>query len=149
MIDDVTRDNPVFVSRLDWHMAVANSVALKIAGITRETPDPPGGTIVRDASGEPTGLLKDAAMDTRRTIDGRNPNGWIPEQRITVEEALRAYTVSNAWAMFAENEVGRIAPGLFADIVVLSQDLFTIAPEKIVETKVDVTIFDGRVIHER
>ena len=404
MIDRVTPDNPVFVSRLDGHMALANSVALKLAGITRETPDPPGGTIVRDARGEPTGLLKDAAMAavyaaipaptlaqrttaakaalaeaarlgvtslcdmsgsdayddfrayqrldrngeltsriylftpmsdyerlanasitkgfgsdrlrigglkafsdgslgsstaaffepfvgepenrglvmeelsdgslarwaaaadahdlqlaihaigdransailtlfeslprfrerrfrvehaqhldpqlvkrfandrviasmqpyhavddgrwaekkigherakgtyafrslldagavltfgsdwtvapldpilgiaaavTRRTIDGRNPEGWIPEQKITVEEALRAYTTSNAWAMFAENAVGRIAPGMLADIVVLSQDLFTIPPAQIETTRVDLTIFDGRVLYER
>src|SRR5687767_4885752 len=63
MIDALTPDNPVFVSRLDGHMAPANTVALKLAGITRETPDPPGGTIVRDKNGEPTGLLKDAAMN--------------------------------------------------------------------------------------
>lgn len=63
LIDDVTRDNPVFVSRLDIHMALANAVALRLAGITRHTPDPPGGTIVRDADGEPTGLLKDSAMN--------------------------------------------------------------------------------------
>ncbi len=63
LIDDVTPDNPVFVNRLDGHMALANSLALKRAGITRTTPDPPGGTIVRDANGEPTGVLKDAAMD--------------------------------------------------------------------------------------
>lgn len=404
MIDASTPDNPVFVSRLDGHMALANAVALKLAGITRETPDPPGGTIVRDANGEPTGLLKDAAMGavyavipmrtldervaaarvglaeaarvgvtsfcdmsdseafedfrayqrleregaltarvyqfvplselarleaagvekrfggprlrigglkgfsdgslgsstayffdpfegeprnrglameeltngamakwvaqadaanlhvaihaigdranaevlsifesrpdfkrrrfriehaqhlnpelikrfaadrvvasmqpyhaiddgrwaekkigrerakhtyafrslldagavltfgsdwtvapldpllgihaavTRRTIDGKNPNGWVPEQKITVEEALRCYTANNAWAMFAENEVGKIAPGMLADIVVLSEDLFTIAPETIETVKVDVTIFDGKVIFER
>jgi predicted amidohydrolase YtcJ len=405
MIDALTPDNPVFVSRLDGHMAVANSVALKLAGITRETPDPPGGTIVRDKNGEPTGLLKDEAMSpvyavippasheervaaaraalgeaarlgvtslcdmsggleafddfrayqqleregaltsriylfspvsayerlkaasvekrfgsdklrigalkgfadgslgsstaafyepfvgepenrgltmqeltdgsmakwvadadasnlhiaihaigdranadvlsifesrpdfknrrfriehaqhlnpelikrfaagrviasmqpyhaiddgrwaekkigkerakgtyafrslldagavltfgsdwtvapldpiqgiyaavTRRTLDGKHPKGWVPEQKITVEEALRAYTVSNAWAMFAEHETGRIAPDLLADIVVLSDDLFTIAPEKIEGVKVEMTIFDGRVIYER
>ena len=405
MIDAVTPDNPVFVSRLDGHMAVANSVALKLAGITRETPDPPGGTIVRDDNGEPTGLLKDAAMSavfavipapsveervaagraalreaarfgvtsfcdmssgsdawadfrayqrleregaltarvalftpisgyqrlvnagvekhfgsdrlrigglkgfadgslgsstagffepfegepqnrglmmeemttgamakwvadadahdlhvaihaigdrandavlsifesrpnfrerrfriehaqhlnpelikrfaadrviasmqpyhaiddgrwaekkigpqrakgtyafrslldagalltfgsdwtvapldpilgiyaavTRRTLDGRNPNGWVPEQKITVEEALRCYTVNNARAMFAEDRVGRIAPGMLADIVVLSDDLFTVAPEKLDSVKVDMTIFDGKVIYER
>jgi len=63
LIDDATPENPVFVDRLDGHMALANSLALKLAGITRETPDPPGGTIVRDAKGEPTGVLKDAAMD--------------------------------------------------------------------------------------
>jgi predicted amidohydrolase YtcJ len=62
LIDAVTPDNPVFSNRLDGHMALANSLALKLAGITRETPDPPGGTIVRDARGEPTGVLKDAAM---------------------------------------------------------------------------------------
>jgi predicted amidohydrolase YtcJ len=62
MIDQGTPENPVFVSRLDGHMGLANSLALKLAGITRETPDPPGGSIVRDAHGEPTGILKDAAM---------------------------------------------------------------------------------------
>lgn len=64
LIDDTTRNVPVLVSRLDGHMALANSNALKIAGITRNTPDPPGGEIVRDANGEPTGILKDAAMDS-------------------------------------------------------------------------------------
>ncbi|CAM5474278.1 amidohydrolase [Rhodanobacter lindaniclasticus] len=63
LIDAVTPDNPVFINRLDGHMALANSLALKLAGITRDTPDPPGGSIVRDASGEPTGMLKDAAMN--------------------------------------------------------------------------------------
>ncbi|MBP6821860.1 MAG: amidohydrolase [Acidobacteria bacterium] len=63
LIDAVTQDNPVFINRLDGHMALANSLALKLAGITRDTKDPDGGTIVRDASGEPTGVLKDAAMN--------------------------------------------------------------------------------------
>lgn len=94
-------------------------------------------------------LLGIYAAVTRRTLDGRNPKGWIAEQKITVEEALRCYTQNNAYAMFAENEVGRIAPGMLADIVVLSDDLFTIPPEKIEDVLVDVTIFDGRVIYER
>jgi predicted amidohydrolase YtcJ len=401
MIDEVTPDHPVFVSRLDGHMALANSVALKLSGITRETPDPPGGTIVRDARGEPTGLLKDNAMDpvwalvpapsleqrvsaaraalaeaarvgvtslcdmssgeaayedfrayqqllkenaltsrvylfvplstwqrlaaagverafgdsrlrigglkgfadgslgsstawfsdpyldnpstsglampgllsgdmeknvrgataanlhvaihaigdrandavlriyegdpklrerryriehaqhlnadlirrfaadrviasmqpyhaiddgrwadrkigksrsagtyafrslldsgavltfgsdwtvapldpilgiyaavTRRTIDGLNSKGWVPEQKISVEEALKCYTVNNAWAMFQEQEIGRIAPGMRADLVVLSRDLFTIPPEQIEQVKVDLTIVNGKV----
>lgn len=63
LIDAVTPDNPVFINRLDGHMALANSLALKLAGITRDTNDPDGGTIVRDANGEPTGVLKDAAMN--------------------------------------------------------------------------------------
>ena len=94
-------------------------------------------------------LLGVYAAVTRRTIDGKNPGGWIPEQRISVEEALRAYTVTNAWAMFAEQSIGKITPGMFADVVVLSDDLFTIAPEKIEKVKVDVTIFDGRVVFTR
>ncbi len=60
--DSVTPDNPVFVQRLDGHMAVANSAALRAAGVTATTADVEGGTIVRDADGEPTGLLKDEAM---------------------------------------------------------------------------------------
>jgi len=61
LIDAVTPDHPVFVNRLDGHMSLANSLALRLAGITRDTKDPDGGTIVRDASGEPTGIIKDNA----------------------------------------------------------------------------------------
>jgi len=89
------------------------------------------------------------AAVTRRTLDGKNPNGWIPEQKITVEEALRCYTANNAWAIFRENDIGKIVPGMLADIAVLSDDLFAIPPEKIENAKVDLTIFDGRVIYER
>src|SRR5215510_107055 len=64
LIDSFTSETPVFVSRLDGHMALANSLVLRLAGVTRETPDPPGGLIVRDPkTGEPTGVLKDAAMN--------------------------------------------------------------------------------------
>jgi predicted amidohydrolase YtcJ len=89
------------------------------------------------------------AAVTRRTLDGKNPNGWIPEQKISVEEALRCYTANNAWAIFRENDIGRIAPGYLADVAVLSDDLFTIAPEQIENVKINMTIFDGRVIYER
>ncbi len=68
-IDAVTPDHPVWINRLDGHMALANSVALKLAGVTRATKDVAGGEIVRDRSGEPTGVLKDNAMalvDARR-----------------------------------------------------------------------------------
>lgn len=94
-------------------------------------------------------LLGIYAAVTRRTIDGKNPEGWIPEQKISVEEALRCYTVNNAWAMFAEKEVARIAPGMLADIAVLSADLFTIPPEQIESVLVDLTIVDGEVVFER
>ena len=62
LIDSSTPNTPVFVNRLDGHMALANSLALKLAGVTRQTLDPPGGVIVREKSGEPTGVLKDAAQ---------------------------------------------------------------------------------------
>lgn len=358
LVDDV--DRPVFVSRLDMHMALANTRALQLAGITRHTPDPPGGTIVRDANGEPTGILKDEAMKLvpvppptieervaaaraalveaarfgvtalcdmsgpeaeddlrayqaldlptarihlfmplfgahktngvkgfgdgslgsstaaffepycddpsnrgllmvddrmRETVaraegivaihaigdrandevlkifesmprgrrdriehaqhlspslierfaaaeviasmqpyhavdDGRwmepkigaararwayafrdlldagvtvtfgsdwtvaplNPllGVWAAVTRgVTVTEALRCYTANNAFAIRREHEIGRIAPGMLADLVVLSDDLFTIAPERIPEVNVDFTIFDGQTIYER
>src|SRR6185503_13446309 len=59
LIDAMTPNHPVFVQRLDGHMGLANSLAMRLAGITRETEDPPGGTVLRDASGDPTGILKD------------------------------------------------------------------------------------------
>lgn len=88
------------------------------------------------------------AAVTRQTIDGRNPGGWIPEQRITVEEALRCYTTTGAWALFAEREIGTIAPGMRADLAVLSHDLFSISPDEIGDTTVDMTIADGHIVHE-
>ncbi|MCU1347955.1 MAG: putative metal-dependent hydrolase [Acidobacteria bacterium] len=94
-------------------------------------------------------LLGVYAAVTRRTIDGRNPDGWIPAEKISIDEALKSYTVNNAYAMFMENEIGRIGPGLRADIVILSDDLFSIAPEKIEGVQIDLTLFDGRVIYER
>lgn len=93
-------------------------------------------------------LLGIYAAVTRRTLDGRHPAGWIPEQKITVDQALRCYTTSNAWAMFAENETGAIAPGHYADIAVLSDDLFSIDPAEIEDVKVEMTVFDGKVIRD-
>ena len=61
-IDSVTSDHPVWINRLDGHMALANSAALRLAGVDARTPDVEGGTIVRDATGAPTGVLKDNAM---------------------------------------------------------------------------------------
>src|SRR5262249_9239459 len=107
LIDSVTPDNPVFINRLDGHMCLANSLALKLAGVTRETPDPPGGTIVRDASGEPTGVLKDAAMSYVYKVI---PN---PSEEV-IAEAVRA-----AMRYAAENGVTSVqdmsaAPDVFA-----------------------------------
>ena len=89
------------------------------------------------------------AAVTRRTTDGRNPNGWVPEEKITVEEALRCYTVNNAWAIFREHELGRIAPGYLADLAVLSADIFSVPAAEIERVRVEMTVFDGRVVADR
>jgi predicted amidohydrolase YtcJ len=86
------------------------------------------------------------AAVTRRTLDGKHPGGWIPEQKITVAEAVRAYTMGSAYGSFEEKLKGSIEPGKLADLVVLSDDIFSIDPVKIADTKVLMTIFDGRVI---
>ena len=88
------------------------------------------------------------AAVTRRTLDGKNPDGWIPEQKITVEEAVRAYTVGSAYAEFQEGSKGTITPGKLADIVMLSQDIFSINPREIEKAKVLLTIMDGRIVYK-
>jgi predicted amidohydrolase YtcJ len=92
-------------------------------------------------------LLGIHAAVTRQTIDGRNPTGWLPEQKITVEEAVRAYTSSGAYAEFAEKNKGTIEAGKLADVVVLSQDIFRIDPNQIQKTSVVYTIVGGRVVY--
>jgi len=89
------------------------------------------------------------AAATRATLDGKNPNGWVPEQKISVAQAVHAYTVGAAYAEHQEAVKGSIAPGKLADLVVLSDDIFAIAPASIEKTKVDMTIFDGKVIYRR
>lgn len=90
----------------------------------------------------------DAAV-TRRTIDGANPAGWVPEQRVTLEETLRAYTAGSARAGYADDRLGRIAPGMLADLVVLDRDVFQEDPERLVESRVDLTVVEGRVVYRR
>jgi predicted amidohydrolase YtcJ len=86
------------------------------------------------------------AAVTRRTLDGENPGGWVPEEKVSVEDAVRAYTVNGAWAQFAENEKGTIAAGKLADLVVLDRDIFAIPPEAIGEARVRLTVFDGCIV---
>ena len=86
---------------------------------------------------------------TRRTLDDKNPEGWVPKQKITVEEAVRAYTSDAAYASFEEKSKGTLAPGFLADIVMLEKDIFTIPPEQIRDVKVDATIVGGKLVYER
>lgn len=89
------------------------------------------------------------AAVTRRTLDEKNPSGWHPEQKISVEQALKSYTANNAYAGFMEDRSGKISKGYLADFVVLSDNLFTIAPEKIRSVKVERTIINGKEVFSR
>ena len=90
LVDAATPEHPVFVQRLDGHMALANSQALRLAGVTRDTPEVPGGTIVRDERGEPTGLLKDNAMDlVARAIPAASRQENLAAARAALVEAAR------------------------------------------------------------
>ncbi|MEZ4417386.1 MAG: amidohydrolase [Gemmatimonadota bacterium] len=89
------------------------------------------------------------AAVTRQTIDGANPEGWVPEQRITLEDALVAYTRGGARAGFMESEVGSLEVGKAADLVVVSGDLFGTEPDRIGELVADLTVVDGTVEYRR
>ena len=89
------------------------------------------------------------AAATRRTLDGKHPNGWVPEQKITVAEAIRAYTMGSAYASFDETIKGSIEPGKLADMVVVSDDILSVPAVEIEKTRVQTTVFDGKVIYRR
>ena len=89
------------------------------------------------------------AAVTRRTLDDKNPRGWVPEQKITVGEALRAYTYGNAWATFNEQKWGTLAPGRFADVVVLDRDPFAVAPESLGTIKPRFTLVGGKIVYRK
>src|SRR2546427_1982163 len=89
------------------------------------------------------------AAVTRRTLDGKNPGGWVPDQKITVGEALRAYTYGNAWATFNEQKWGTLAAGRFADVVVLDRDPFAVAPESLGTIQPRFTIVGGKVVYRK
>ncbi|MBV9343241.1 MAG: amidohydrolase family protein [Acidobacteria bacterium] len=91
-------------------------------------------------------MLTIYAAVTRATLDGKNPNGWFPEQKLTVTEAIEAYTMGSAFAEFEEQEKGSISPGKLADMVLLDQDIFTIDPVKIGDTKILKTFVGGKLV---
>ena len=93
-------------------------------------------------------LLGVYAAVTRATLDGKNPNGWFPEQKLTVAEAVEAYTMGSAYAEFQEKEKGSITPGKLADMVLLSDDIFSTAPEKIRDVRVLKTFVGGKLIFD-
>ena len=88
------------------------------------------------------------AAVTRRTADDKNPNGWFPEQKISVDEAVRGFTWGSAYAEFQEKEKGTLELGKLADLIILSDDIFAIDPAKIAEVRVLTTIVDGKVAYQ-
>ncbi|HWX19379.1 MAG TPA: amidohydrolase, partial [Candidatus Binatia bacterium] len=93
-------------------------------------------------------LLGLKAAATRQTLDGKHPEGWLPEQKITLDEAVRAYTYGSAYAEFAEKVKGTLTPGKVADLVVLDRDIYKVAPGEVDQARVVMTILDGRVVFE-
>jgi predicted amidohydrolase YtcJ len=88
------------------------------------------------------------AAVTRRTLDDRHPDGWVPEQKIRVEDALRAYSSGSAFAGFQDGELGVLAPGMLADFVLIDRDITRVAPEAIRDARVVLTVVGGRVVHD-
>jgi predicted amidohydrolase YtcJ len=89
------------------------------------------------------------AATTRATLDGKNPAGWIPEQKLSMIEAVTAYTSGSAYAEFQEHEKGSITPGKLADMVLLSDNIFRIDPARVRDVKVDTTIMGGKITYQR
>ncbi|MDH5704760.1 MAG: amidohydrolase [Candidatus Aminicenantes bacterium] len=87
------------------------------------------------------------AAVTRRTLDGKNPEGWFPEQKISLEEAVKGYTLNGAFAEFSEAYKGSIEAGKLADLAVLTRNIFAVPPEEILNTKVKMTIFNGEIVY--
>lgn len=88
------------------------------------------------------------AAVTRATLDGANPEGWVAEEQINVEQALTAYTVNSAYAGFQEGKLGQLKTGYLADFVVLEQDILNIPSKQIKNVKVFMTVIDGQVVYQ-
>lgn len=96
----------------------------------------------------PTPIEGIYAAVTRRTLDGKNPDGWVPRQKINVEEALTAYTIGAAYAGFNEDKMGSLEPGKLADMVVLGRDLFETPPADLNTVPIRMTIVGGKIVYE-
>jgi len=89
------------------------------------------------------------AAVTRQTLDGKHPDGWLPEQKLSIDEAVRAFTVGSAYSEFAEKVKGTITPGKLADMVMLDRDIYTAPAAEIDKAHVVLTIVDGQVVYEK
>jgi predicted amidohydrolase YtcJ len=89
------------------------------------------------------------AAVTRRTLDGVHPQGWVPQEKISLEEAIKGYTLNGAYSEFAEDRKGSITPGKLADLVVINRNLFEIPVEDINQVRVKMTVSGGRIVYQR
>jgi predicted amidohydrolase YtcJ len=96
----------------------------------------------------PVPLQGIAAAVTRRTLDGANPGGWIPGEKISVEQALHGYTTAAAYSSFDENSRGSLAPGKLADMVLLDRDITSVPADELQAARVEMTIAGGDVIYD-
>jgi predicted amidohydrolase YtcJ len=94
-------------------------------------------------------MLTIYAAATRATLDGKQPDGWVPEQKIKVADAVEAYTMGSAYAEFQEKEKGSITPGKLADMVLLSDDIFSIRSDTIKDVTVELTVVGGKVVYRK
>lgn len=97
----------------------------------------------------PTPIEGIYAAVTRRTLDEKNPDGWVPAQKVSVEEALWAYTRAGAYASFEEREKGIIAPGMLADLVLIDRDLRRVPAQEIRNARIVRTIVGGKTVYQR
>jgi predicted amidohydrolase YtcJ len=96
---------------------------------------------------EPNPLAGFHASFTRQDAQGQPPGGWLPQQRMTRQEALESWTLAGAWAAFEEHQKGSLSPGKLADFVMLSHDIMRVPPRRILETRVLMTVVNGRIVH--
>lgn len=86
---------------------------------------------------------------TSQNLDGQPAGGWLPQQKLTVQEAVALYTTGSAYTSYEENVKGKLCPGYLADFIVLSQDIFSVPENEIVNTKVEQTYLGGKLVYSR
>jgi predicted amidohydrolase YtcJ len=89
------------------------------------------------------------AAVSRQDAAGDPVGGWQPQEKLSIEAAIRCHTYESAYAEFSENEKGEIKVGMFADLVVQSKDLLTIEPKEILTTEPVYTIFNGKIVYQK
>jgi hypothetical protein len=94
-------------------------------------------------------LLGIYAAVTRQTVTGQPEGGWFPHEKVSIEEAIRYYTLNNAYATFEENIKGSIKEGKLADLVVLDRDILSLPPQELLKAEVVYTLLDGKIIYQK